>query len=304
MPSATSEPQEEFLTADPEIPGQRFCLLSFLSPEKVLARKDLFFFEMFLKNYEVQWKSKNLEKFLAAQVLQFNTKLEAEAARLATTDLSGASDICLQSRIPVDNVLGNYAEFIKANAKEINQTKIKEDFDDFMYVNSKKLEDDFYAKNEFQTTVRGLKIRGVYGSQEEATARAKKLQRQDPIHNIYVAELGKWLPWDPSPTDVQNQEYADEQLNMLMKGYKENEESREQFYANNPDAKKRAFKKDVQNMVQPEDKAGEKSEASAPVFGDVSQENAALFSGPADLAIQRKMERAAAEDVKKDEKKD
>jgi hypothetical protein len=48
---------EDFLTEDPEIPSQRFVLLSFLSPEKVLARKDLFFFEEFLKNYEVEWKN-------------------------------------------------------------------------------------------------------------------------------------------------------------------------------------------------------------------------------------------------------
>lgn len=294
---SSSEQQEEFLTADPEIPGQRFCLLSFLSPEKVLARKDQFFFEMFLKNYEVQWKTKNLEKFLADTVLEFNKKLETEATRLSGSDLSGASDICLQSRIPVDTVLGKYSEFVKANAKEVNKTKIKDDFDDFMFVNGKKLEDDFYAKNEFQTTVRGLKVRGVYGSQEEATARAKKLQRQDPIHNIYVAEMGKWLPWDPAPQEIANQEYADEQLNMLMKGYKDNEEAREQFYSSNPDAKKQAFKKkEVKSMVvNPEDMAGEKSEVLPAELGSVSAENAALFDGPADLAIQRKIERAEQE---------
>jgi len=285
--------QEEFLTADTEIPGQRFCLLSFLSPEKVLAKKELFFFEMFLKNYEVEWKSKNLEKFLADQVMSFNKKLEEEANRLSSSDLSGASDLCLKSRIPVDTVLGSYQAFVKTNASELSKTKIKENYEDFMFVNSKKLEDEYYAKNEFQTTVRGLKLRGVYGSQEEATARAKRLQRQDPIHNIYVAEVGKWLPWDPSPHEVQNQEYADEQLNMLMKGYKENEDARENFYSSNPDAKKAAFKKGVQSMVEPEAKAGTADDLSAAMRG-VSSENAAIFDGPADLAIQRKMERAAA----------
>ena len=74
--SNTTDNEEEFLSADPEIPGQRFTLLSFLSPERVLADKKQFFFEMFLKNYEVQWKTKNLEKFLAEQVLSFNAKLE------------------------------------------------------------------------------------------------------------------------------------------------------------------------------------------------------------------------------------
>ena len=36
--------KEDFLEEDQEIPGQKFCLLSFLSPEKVLASKDSFLF--------------------------------------------------------------------------------------------------------------------------------------------------------------------------------------------------------------------------------------------------------------------
>jgi len=53
---------EDFLDEDTEIPGQRYVLLSFLSPEKVLDKKELFFFQKFLHAYEVDWKIKNLEK--------------------------------------------------------------------------------------------------------------------------------------------------------------------------------------------------------------------------------------------------
>lgn len=293
--SNTTDNEEEFLSADPEIPGQRFTLLSFLSPERVLADKKQFFFEMFLKNYEVQWKTKNLEKFLAEQVLSFNAKLEKEAGRLSASDISGASEICLQSRMQVDGVLEAYKTFVTANQAEINQTKIKESFDDYIFANGKEIEDKFYAKNNFQTTVRGLKIRGTYSTQEEATVRAKKLQKNDPIHNIFVAEVGKWLPWDPSPNDIENQEYAEDQLNTLMKGYKENEEARDNFYSKNPEAKKNAFKKGVQSMVEPDidGKAGTADEMKASVKL-MNPENEAVFNGPADLAIQRKMERAAA----------
>lgn len=288
--------KEDFLDEDKEISGQRFALLSFLSPEKVLARKDVFFFEQFLKNYEIQWKTKNLEKFLAKQVMDFNAKLDAEADRLMTSDLSGAADICRASRIRIDGVLEAYQGFLKENAKEITQTTIKESFDDYLYSNSKRLEDEFHAKNDFQTTVRGLKIRGSYGSQEEATARAKKLQRQDPIHNIYVAEVGKWLAWDPSPHEVAEQEYAEDQLNDLMKAYKQNEEQREEFYAKNPAAKAARnskggarSEKEIMNIVGPSE---EKNEV---VSSPAGQHNS-LFDGPADLALLRKMEREAKKD--------
>ena len=87
--SGTNE-VEDFLTEDPEIPSQRFVLLSFLSPEKVLARKDLFFFEEFLKFYEVEWKVKNLEKFLAGQVKKINDRLDAEYVKLTEKKLTSA----------------------------------------------------------------------------------------------------------------------------------------------------------------------------------------------------------------------
>ena len=51
---------EDFLDEDVEIPAQRYVLLSFLSPEKVLEKKDQFFFKKFLEGYEVDWKLKNL----------------------------------------------------------------------------------------------------------------------------------------------------------------------------------------------------------------------------------------------------
>jgi hypothetical protein len=280
-----AEPREDFLTEDSEIPGQRFCLLSFLSPENVLAKKELYYFEKFLATYEIQWKTKNLEAFLAKQVNDFNGKLDAEAARLDSEDQGKAADICRTSRARLDEVLTLYQDYLKQNAKEISQTKLKEAYDDFVYTHGKKVEDEFYAKNEFQTTVRGLKIRGSYSTHEEAAARAKKLQKNDTIHNVFVGEVGKWLPWDPSPSDVKEQEYAEEQLNTLMKSYKENEDARELFYNKNPDAKKEAFKggekKKVVSMSREEGSEGPHD---------------SLFGGGIDLALQRKMEREAKKD--------
>jgi hypothetical protein len=296
--SGTKEVREDFLDEDNEIPGQRYVLLSFLSPEKVLERKDFYFFEQFMKNYEITWKTKNLEKFLAKQVLDFNAKLESEAARLEAAELSEASELCRNARIPVDTVLSAYQEYIKENAKDITSTKIKESYDDFMFTNEKKLEDDFFAKNNFQTSIRGLKVRGSYSNQQEATARAKKLQRNDPIHNIYVAEVGKWLAWDPNPHNVADQEYQNDELNSLMKAYKENEEAREQFYNKNPDAKnasKRAgvrTEKEIMTIVGTKDDQ-EAATQNEVISSNAAGEHAALFDGPGDLALQRKMENEA-----------
>ena len=293
-----SAPREDFLDEDAEIPSQRHVLLSFLSPENVLVRKDVFFFEQFMKNYEIQVRTKSLEKFLAKQVLDFNAKLDAEVNRLEAAEQKDAAELCRAARIPVDTVLSAYQEYVKENSKELTVTKIKEAYDDFMFTNEKRLEDDFFAKNNFQTTIRGLKVRGSYSTAEEAAARAKKLQRNDPIHNIYVAEVGKWLPWDPSPNSVKDQEYQNDELNSLMKAYKDNEETREHFYKENPDARGASQRKGVRNEKEimsivgdKEDQEGADPGGSNAAGGGPAGQHAALFDGPADLALQRKMER-------------
>lgn len=70
-------------------------------------------------------------------------------------------------------------------------------------------------------SIRGLKVRGIYGTKPEADNRAKELQEIDPDFHVFVGEVGKWLPWDPDPSDVKDQVYQEKELNDLMKGYKD-----------------------------------------------------------------------------------
>ena len=77
----------------------------------------------------------------------------------------------------------------------------------------------FNEKNSGLTSVRGLKIRGVYDTLREAQVRAKVLQRQDKNHNVFVGQVGYWLPWHPDVNKIQDQEYLNEDLNTLMKEY-------------------------------------------------------------------------------------
>ena len=51
----------DLLEEDKPIAGQKFVCMSFVSPEKILKEKEIFFFEEFLKNWEF---NKSMEKFL------------------------------------------------------------------------------------------------------------------------------------------------------------------------------------------------------------------------------------------------
>jgi hypothetical protein len=225
--------REDFLDEDPEIPGQKFALLSFISPENVLQRKDQFLFQKFLTDYEVEYKVKGLEQFLGSTVLDLNRAIDAAADAIDRAGDGEAAETIRKKRVAVDAVMDQYQTFIKKNKKEVTRTSIEEAYKDFLFRRQTKLEEEFHAANDFQTTIRGLKVRGVYSTTQEASVRAKKLMRTDPVHNILVGEIGKWLPWDPSPNAIQDQEYAEEQLNSLMQNYKKNEEDVDNFYREN-----------------------------------------------------------------------
>lgn len=116
--------------------------------------------------------------------------------------------------------------------KELSITyeKVEEIYDDWLYSNKENLESEFFEKNEYRTTMRALKVRGVYDTQKEATIRANVLRKKDPNFNVFVGQVGYWLPWDPEAHDVPEQEYQESQLNELVKKYQENLSNRDDFY--------------------------------------------------------------------------
>lgn len=282
-----AEEREDFLTEDAPISGQNFCLLSFLSPENVLKNKSLFFFENFLEKFEYSQRVKTFEEFLMKTVKNINDKLNTEADAAELKDLSGAAQTIRGARVSVDHTMKAFQNYVETAKSELNESKLKEMFDEFMYENRSTLENKFYEKNEFRTTVRGLKIRGTYSTKEEAVARSKKLQRLDPLHNIFVGEIGKWLPWDPEPSQVAEQEYAEDELNKLMKKYKENEEAKDVFEREKRTKMMGASKKPTVGAVT----EGTVTELASPE-NSVVEQTAGMFSGsgPADLAMARKME--------------
>jgi hypothetical protein len=307
--------QETWLEQDKEIPGQKYVCLSFLSPEKILANKDVYFYSKFLENYEVEYKVAASEKFLMDQIngvtkavskiedLIANAEQSLKDYQSKLVDLSGA-EMNMTTARPSDepkkwnadaleelqklraglsrNAADDLTVYVKENMRDFKETKIQEAFDNYMFKNRKKLEEEFFTKNEFKTTIRGLKVRGVYDTYPEAAARAKTLQKIDPYHNVYVGQMGFWLPWDPEPSEVADQEYAEEQLNSLMKNYKQNEAQKEELYEED----KRQRMAGVKGGSKPKFGPGSSEENKLPVdmFGG---------GGEADLAIARKKEMAA-----------
>lgn len=70
----------------------------------------------------------------------------------------------------------------------------------------------------------GLKVRGVFETYEEAKARAEQLQKVDKYNNIFVGEVGKWLPFNVDIANMETEDdpvYREQALNQYMKAYKD-----------------------------------------------------------------------------------
>ena len=84
------------------------------------------------------------------------------------------------------------------------------------FLKPSQLEEKYRPKD---LSVCGFKVRGSYDTYEEAQARCDWLRSIDNNHNIYIAEVGKWCPFEDNPEKAKNSEYMNKDLNNLMKGY-------------------------------------------------------------------------------------
>ena len=236
MAQPREEPVEDFLEVDQQIPGQNFVCLSFISPEKVLKRRESLIVKEFAK-----WLLKDLKKM--------NDPSKLDPAKLTP-------------------------EFI-------DTLNVDDKFEDYLYANEDELNRKFNDMNDFQTSIRGLKVRGVYESKREAEVRAKVLQRRDPNFHVFVGQVGYWLPWDPNPDGVAEQEYANDQLNTLMKKYQENRKYKDDVYANETEDRKRAAREENQKrkFYQPKtDEEMKEAEDKIRELRDIVNEKDRLYS--------------------------
>jgi hypothetical protein len=69
----------------------------------------------------------------------------------------------------------------------------------------------------------GIKVRGCADSLDSAKKLSEKLNKIDPNYDIFTLETGKFAPLVVDPTQIKS-EYANEELNNLIKGYMESKE--------------------------------------------------------------------------------
>lgn len=187
----------DLLDEDKPIAEQKFVCLSFVSPEKILKDKNLYLFEKFVEQYNFNKQAELLTKF--------------------------SNYISYKYDLKTDEVINDLKEFSTIEQDSMYEN-INDDFKNFLDNNEEKYEKQFNKEHEFQTSVRGLKVRGVFPTQEEAEMRCKMLRQVDPNHDVYVGPVGLWVPFHPDAYKTGRVEYLEKELNQLMHEKDKNEE--------------------------------------------------------------------------------
>lgn len=212
----------DLLDVDKPIAGQNFGCFSFITPEKILKQKDMYFFEKFLKRWEF---NKSMEKF--TQFLNF---------------------VSFKYKVSLEDVMKDFEEFVKEEQVELTKTNIDNEYKTFVDQNEEKLENEFNIQHNFQTSVRGFKCRGSYPTQQEAELRCKMLREIDPNFDIFVGPVGQWLCWDPEAYKTGKTEYMEEELNQLMSEKIKNETfAKSAFEQRVKETKQKAIEDNIKN---------------------------------------------------------
>lgn len=215
----------DLLDEDKAISGQKFACVSFLSPEKIIKQKELFYFNEFLKQWDI---NKSMDKFV--EFLNF---------------------ISYKYNLNFEDTMTDFKSFVSDEKEIVYKTNMCDDYKTYIENNEDTMQERFNKLHGFQPSTRGVKIRGSFPSMEEAELRCKILRDLDPNHDVYVGPVGVWMPWDPDAYKTGRVEHMEDELNQLMFEKHKNEASaKNEFEQHVKDSKTRAIEENKKNAAK------------------------------------------------------
>jgi len=222
LPNGKTNPKYvDLCDEDQPIAGQKFACISFVSPENILKKREGFLFDEFIKQWEFTQCMKKFGDFINFAAYKYS--------------------------INFDDLMADFNEYSTEEQTKLREDSFESHFRTFCDKNEEALSLRFSREHAFQTSTRGLKVRGVFNTQEEAEIRCKKLREVDPNHDIFVGPVGMWIPWDPDAYKTGRVEFMEEELNQLHSEKLKNEEKAKQAFDQRvKDAKKKAIMENIE----------------------------------------------------------
>lgn len=224
LPNGKKNPKYiDLLDEDKKIRDQEFACLSFISPEQNIKQREHFLFEEFVRQWDFNTSMKKFIDFLNFVSHKYD--------------------------VPFENVTEDLKEFVEEEKPKLCYT-ILDDFKTFIETKEDELQKKFEKEHGFQTSTRGIKIRGVFPTQDEAELRCRMLRENDPNHDIFVGPVGVWIPFDPNAYKTGRVEHLEEELNQIMKNKQINEQQAKEEFDNRIKEQKQKAMEDNRKLAE------------------------------------------------------
>ena len=224
---------KDYLKQDPVLPGQDWCVFSFVNPADHVLGKQLHYVNSFMV--------KDINKCITAQAIQMVRKLQVDMRKkvedvLDKLKFSLDEEDKAMSRIlekRYREMLIDEDEYVEECRRryEIDEEELLDKYKMFLVSERTKLDREYDEAHQHRTSTRGVKFRGSFSSRSEAEERAKYVRDnvESGIHS-FVIPVGVWVPLDMEADEAQNQDYMLPQLNELMGKYHEGTHARNLHY--------------------------------------------------------------------------
>ncbi len=228
-----SETVHDALIDDPSINGQEWCCLSFISPENLIERRELFYMNQFMYEEVNKYIGGTAEHMAKEAAVMLNNSFEHLIENYSNSNDEKDKEFSEKLKILMKNNAIDESQFVNKCIRKfyIDQQEIIDKYTTYSSNNYQKLLELYQRKfNDDKCSVRGFKVRGSFKTYEEAKSRCEMLQNHEKFVSIAIAPVGVWVPWDPSPDAIQDSEYMLPELNKLMKNYNEQNRNRDMMF--------------------------------------------------------------------------
>lgn len=227
------DPKKDYLKQDPIIPGQDYCVFSFINPKDHSLGKQLHYVNSFMIS--------DLNKNITAQAIQMVRKLQVDMRKkvedvldklkYSVDEEDKAMSRILEKRyreMQIDE--DDYVEECRRRY-ELDEEEILDKYKIYLANERSRLDREYDEAHDNQTTTRGIKFRGSFARLDDARDRAKYVRDNvEPGIHSFVIPNGVWVPIDMDADEVQDQDYMLPQLNELMGKYHEGTHARNLHY--------------------------------------------------------------------------
>jgi hypothetical protein len=231
--SSPSKTGEEALTVSPGVPGQEWCVLSFVTPGDVAAKFRMFEYDNFLTETINEYIVSSTRDMCRRMNAKFFKEVEDQIEKLEKSKNDNHILIAREMHEIRKKLETNEDEFARlcthTHGMSLDDTVAK--FEDFQIRRGQKLREEFEKENGKRPTVTGIKFNGAFPFMEQAEQRAKFLAEnvERGVH-YFVAQSFHWCPFDPNADAIKEQRYQNQELNRLMEEQRRNQEQQDQVF--------------------------------------------------------------------------